>query len=991
MAPERLKRKLSAILSADVEGYSRLMAEDEAATVRTLNSYRATMTSLIEDHRGRVVDSPGDNLLAEFISVVDAVQCAVEIQQVLKAKNAELPENRRMAFRIGINLGDVIEEGDRIYGDGINIAARIEGLAEGGGICISGSAYEQIENKLALGYEDLGEHRVKNIAKPIRVYRVPMEPRVSRGKEAGMRRWQKTALAALAVLVIGTGAITVWNYLLRPSPPPPVEVASVEKKPFPVPKKPSIAVMPFENLSGDPELEYMADGISENIIATISKIPEMIVSARNSTFAYKGKRVKVQQVAEELDVHYALEGSILKSGNRLRVTAQLVDAVTGHHLWTEQYEPETKDLLDMLDEITHEIAIELQVKLTAGKQIRTWAKGTDNLEAWDYVSQSLRLPATKEGNAKARELLEQAVNLDPQYAAAWAWLAFTHIQDADGKWTESPGDSYRRALQLTQKALELDDSNPLAHALLGQFHRGQGQYGKAITEGEKAIALGPKSGLVHALFSNIMHRAGRPDEAIRLVKKAMHLDPYYPAPYLFLLAQACHQAGNYEEALEAWKLLLQRSEKGELWYWYGLVSLPLTCIELGREDEARTYAEELFKDNPNLSLSGVANALRFYKNRAELEHSWSALRKAGIVAPIASTATEYRYKGPPAFTVKYPKGRTEKESLDPARVFKTRTSMGLIEFYIFVDDIPKGMDLADVGPEAVAPVLEKDVGAKVRVLSNEEIKLVDGTKSYKTELEWTHRKGHLVKVLLVSAFKEKKWVQVAGVTVGDPSEIEKLVESLKFTPLTIPVTGNIQQVRGPDNILTTLIFVDIGKDFTGKLPGDIDTITVTGPIGDLPIARNDFSYSPQWREFSISILGSPEIGTYTFTVASGNERGTAADTQSVLRALPIPDTDTFSPSDGQKVSSKSLTFSWGAVDAEVPISYRLDINDLDGNRVYMTDFVQEMLSHTVPVDKLVPGQSYLWRVRVADSSEWVQIQNRATSKWLKVTVVEKSE
>jgi len=297
MVPERLKRKLSAILSADVEGYSRLMAEDEAATVRTLNSYRATMTSLIEDHRGRVVDSPGDNLLAEFISVVDAVQCAVEIQQVLKAKNAELPENRRMAFRIGINLGDVIEEGDRIYGDGINIAARIEGLAEGGGICISGSAYEQIENKLALGYEDLGEHRVKNIAKPIRVYRVPMEPRVSRGKEAGMRRWQKTTLAALAVLIIGTGAITVWNYLLRPSPPPPVEVASVEKKPFPVPKKPSIAVMPFENLSGNPELEYMADGISENIIATISKIPEMIVSARNSTFAYKGKRVKVQQVA----------------------------------------------------------------------------------------------------------------------------------------------------------------------------------------------------------------------------------------------------------------------------------------------------------------------------------------------------------------------------------------------------------------------------------------------------------------------------------------------------------------------------------------------------------------------------------------------------------------------------------------------------------------------------------------------------------------------
>ena len=990
MATERVKRKLSAILSADVEGYSRLMAEDEAATVRTLEAYRETMASFIQDHRGRVVDSPGDNLLAEFGSVVDAVQCAVEIQQVLKAKNAELPENRRMAFRIGVNLGDVIEEGERIYGDGVNIAARIEGLAEGGGICISGSAYEQIENKLALGYEYLGEHTVKNIAKPVRVYRVPMEPRVGKEKEARMKRWQKTALAVLAVLVVVAGAITAWNYLLRPPSPPPVEVASVEKMAFPLPKKPSIAVMPFENLSGDSEQEYIADGISENIIMALSRIPEMFVIARNSTFAYKGKHVGVKQVAEELGVRYVLEGTIQKSGNKIRVTAQLIDATTAHHLWSEQYDRGTEDLFRLLDEITQKIALALQVKLTHGEQVRLWAKGTENLEAWGYLSKGIGLfwRMRKEDNAKARELFEQAVKLDPQYAVAWTWLASTYLLDAAFRWTESPSASYNRSLQLTQKALELDDSNPLAHALLGEFHGHRGQYGKAIAEGEKAIALGPNNALVHWLLADAMQEARRPEEAIELCNKAMRLQPYYPAFYLGTLAVAYHQAGRYEEALAAWKQLLERSRKGEYKRYDALSGLILTSMELEREDEARSYAEELFKIKPTLSLSGLANINRLYGDRAQLERLWTALRKTGIIPPLQSSAEEFRYEGPPAFVVKYPKGRTGRAFKRPETVFKAETHDDLIEFYVYVSDIPNGMKLEDVGPKGFAPTLARDVGARVKVLSNEETELADGTKAFRTEMEWTHRRGFHLRFLLVSAFKKNKFVSVGAVTVGDPREIEKLVESLRFTPLTIPVTGNIQQVRGPDNILNTLIIVDIGKDFTGKLPEDIDTITVTGPGGDLPIARDDFRYSPQFREFWISIFGSPEIGSYTFTVASGNVRGTAADTQSVLRTLPIPDTDTFSPSDEEKVSSKSLTFSWGAVDADVPICYRLDINDLYGNRVYMTDFVEGMLSHTVPVDKLVSGQSYLWRVRVADSSEWVQIQNRANSRWLKFTMAQ---
>ncbi|MGD8692411.1 MAG: adenylate/guanylate cyclase domain-containing protein, partial [Syntrophobacterales bacterium] len=313
MATEDFQRKLTAILSADVKGYSRLMGEDEEATVRTITAHRKVITSVIEKYRGRVVDSPGDNILAEFVSVVDAVQSGVEIQEVIRAKNAELPENRRMEFRIGINLGDVIQEGERIYGDGVNIAARVEGLADPGGICISGSAYEQIENKLALGYDYIGEHTVKNIVKPIRVYRVPTGPETLQ-KVAEERKpapgWQRAAVAVVIALVVVAGGVAIWRSY-RPSTPP-VEIASVEKMAFPLPDKPSIAVLPFVNMSEDPKQEYFSDGITEEIISSLSKIPKLFVIARNSTFAFKGKPVIVKQVAEELGVRYVLEGSVRK-------------------------------------------------------------------------------------------------------------------------------------------------------------------------------------------------------------------------------------------------------------------------------------------------------------------------------------------------------------------------------------------------------------------------------------------------------------------------------------------------------------------------------------------------------------------------------------------------------------------------------------------------------------------------------------------------------
>jgi len=412
---KELRRKLTAILSADVKGYSRLMGEDEVGTIRTLNAYKGMMSNLIQQHHGRVVDAPGDNVLAEFGSVVDAVECAVEIQKDLKTRNAEVPENRRMEFRIGVNLGDVVEEGERIFGDGVNIAARIESLAEAGGVCISGTAFDQVRNKLNLGYEYLGEQTVKNIAVPVRVYRVLMEPeaagKVIVERKAKPTQWQRVAIGLVVVVVIA--AIVIWKLSTPPAPQPEVtprekivapqpekvptvvppsvevapkekvtppqtekvvkpkappapkvEVASKEKMAFPLPDKPSIAVLPFVNMTGDPRQEFFCDGMTEEIITALSKSQYLFVIARTSTFTYKDKPVKVKQVSEELGVRYVLEGSVRREGNRMRITAQLIDALTGSHLWAERYDRDLKDIFALQDEITMKILTELQVKLT---------------------------------------------------------------------------------------------------------------------------------------------------------------------------------------------------------------------------------------------------------------------------------------------------------------------------------------------------------------------------------------------------------------------------------------------------------------------------------------------------------------------------------------------------------------------------------------------------------------------------------------------------
>jgi len=626
---ESFKRKLTAILSADVKGYSRLMGDDEAETVKTLTAYRKIMGELIQQHRGSVVDSPGDKILAEFASVVDAVQCAVAVQNEFKARNAELPENRKMEFRIGVNLGDVIEEEGRLYGDGVNIAARLEGLADPGGICISKTALDHIESKLPLGYEYLGEQTVKNITKPVGAYRVVLEPRITVvGAEKKKRPTRKRALfLSIAVfLILALGAAAIWQLVLRPSPTP-VEKADPKKMAHALPDRPSIAVLPFVNMSEDPKQEYFSDGLTEEIITALSKVPKLFVIARNSTFTYKGKPVKVNQVAEELGVRYVLEGGVRKAGDRVRVTAQLIDALSGHHLWAERYDRDLKDIFALQDALTMKILTALQVKLTEGEYARIAAKGTENLQAYLKVQQALEpfYTMTKEGFAEARRLFEEAIALDPKYAAAYVYLGATHFMDARMGTSKSPQESLKFAFEYITKAKALDDSYSAASSLLGFLYLMKRESDKAIAECERAISLEPNSGPAHMWMSLIFHFAGNHEEAVRHAEQALRMDPF-PAGWWFrALGMAYFGAGRYEEAIAAYKKALQRAPDDILTH------LPLTTAYswAGRPGEARTQAAEVLRLTPKFSLEEQAKR-SLYRNQADRERYFEGLRKAGI-------------------------------------------------------------------------------------------------------------------------------------------------------------------------------------------------------------------------------------------------------------------------------------------------------------------------------------------------------------------------
>jgi adenylate cyclase len=626
MAPQDLERKLTAILSADVEGYSRLMRDDEEATVRTLTDYRRTMASLIQQYRGRVVDSPGDNLLAEFASVVDAVNCAVEIQRELAKRNAELPEDRRMDFRIGLNLGDVVTEGERIYGDGVNIAARMEGLAEGGGICLSGTVYDAIENKIGLEYEDLGQQEVKNISKPVRAYRVVM------GKEGGQKKtsrvWRKVAIALglIVVLLAGTAGV-IWNVYFRL---PEVKGVTSGMEDFELPEGPSVAVLPFVNMSGDPEQEYFSDGLTDTIISGLSAVRGLLVIARNSTFVYKDRPVKVQNVARELGAQYVVEGSVQKTKHRGRITVQLIDASTGHHVWSDTYEKDLKDIFALQDEITLEIMRAVGMEIVGGGQagvvspppsgsLKVVMKGAKALE---YLYRF-----NKEDNILGRQELEEAIALDPEYAVLYSMLAISHFMDLWYQTSESPLISFAQASKNTKKALALNDEDWGAHFALSHFYFFRNEHDKAIASAERAIALNPNAAEAYSLLGFLLTYFGNTEEGIRLLEKAIRLNPIFPAQYLHLLGNAYWFLGQYEDSIELYKKVLKRSPNHLLAH----INLTATYSASGRQEEARQQAQELLRLDPAFSLDRWAERVSpLFEDKSQAEQYIADLRKAGL-------------------------------------------------------------------------------------------------------------------------------------------------------------------------------------------------------------------------------------------------------------------------------------------------------------------------------------------------------------------------
>jgi adenylate cyclase len=585
MNTERAKRKLSAILSADVKGYSRLMGEDEVGTVRTLKERREVMSKLIKEYRGRVVDSPGDNLLAEFASVVDAVESAIEIQRQLKAKNAEIPEKRRMEFRIGINLGDVIEEGERIYGDGVNVAARIEGLALPGGVCVSGTAYDHVENKVVADFEYMGEQAVKNIRKPVRVYRV----RTERGVPDVAMKQEVT-----------------------------------------LPDEPSIAVLPFVNMSGDPKQEFFSDGITEEIITALSKVPHLFVISRESTFFYKGKPLKVKQVADDLGVRYVLEGSVQRSADRIRINAQLIDALTGRHIWAERYDRQLTDIFALQDEITMKILAAIQVKLTQGEQassIEKHFKGEKGLDCYLKFLEGMNCleGLNVDGTRVGRRIIEEAMEMCPENPMTFTAMGRVHGLEYWLGLEKSPQESIEKGIDFTQKALALEDSLSFAHQLLSSFYTLKGEHEKAMAEGERAVALEPGGAGSHLAYGMSLMYAGQSEEAIPVLQRAIRLNPLGESTYLLHLGHAYLTTGRFEKAVSEYKKALQRAPDNL----FAHLCLTGIYFGMGIEQEARAEAAEVLRINPKFSVDAYTKRLPF-RDRSAINKFSDALRKAGL-------------------------------------------------------------------------------------------------------------------------------------------------------------------------------------------------------------------------------------------------------------------------------------------------------------------------------------------------------------------------
>jgi adenylate cyclase len=579
----RPKRKLAAILSADVKGYSRLTEADEEGTHRTLKAYRDAMAAQIAWHDGRVVGTAGDSVLAEFMSSVEAVRCAAAVQDELAKRNAELPQNKRLEFRIGINLGEVILERDGIYGDSVNVAARLQALAEPGGICVSGSIYDQVRDKLPFGYAFLGEQLLKNIEKPVRLFSVRPDRR-----DAGM----SDAASSL-------------------------------------PDRLSVAVLPFDNFSGDPARERLADGLAEDLITELARFRDLFVIARQSTFAYKGKAMDVRQVGRELGARYVLEGSVETTPKRLRITAQLIDAATGGHVWSERYDRLLDDIFAVRDEVAQTIVGTIGGSdgrlVRAAQEITRRKAPSRDLQAYDcyLLANEHFWRGTREDNAEARRLAERAVALDPSFACAYARLATAHYNDAMKGWSTSADQSWEQFHALVRTAVTLDDADGASYLLLGLSYFKKGQVPQGAAAWERALALSPnEAGVLMTVGVDLGITLGRAEEGVELIKRAMRLNPHHPEWYIRSLGYALYYAQRYDDAITAYSRLRNRDLSCHL-------HLALSYAQLGRDIEAAVEAAEVLNLEPDFSARCFAEN-DYYTYGPALELFLDGARKAGL-------------------------------------------------------------------------------------------------------------------------------------------------------------------------------------------------------------------------------------------------------------------------------------------------------------------------------------------------------------------------
>ena len=583
-----MERRLAAIFSADVVGYSRLMAADEAGTLARLKKNHAEcIEPRIAAHNGRIVKLMGDGVLAEFASVVDAVACAAEIQDANVACNAAVQDDRRIVLRIGVNLGDVIVEDGDIFGDGVNVAARLQEAAAPGGVCLSEDAYRQVRGKLDLDFKDLGELSLKNLPEPVHAYAVG---------PAGARAAPGAASAAESLQL---------------------------------PDKPSIAVLPFENMSGDPEQEYFSDGMTEDIIIALSRVRWFFVIARNSSFAYKGKPTDVKQLARELGVRYVLEGSVRKGGARLRITAQLIDGATGNHVWARRYDRELADIFELQDEITETIVGAIEPELGKAERERAKSKKPGNLDAWDVYQRGMShlYRYTKADLVEARALFGEAVELDAELGAAYSGLAEAYYFEVVYGFAASVADNREKAIGPARRAVAIDAEDAGAHCTLGRVHYLRREHDAAILELEAALELNPSLALAHYGVGTVMVFSGRADESFPHLETAIRLSPRDPNMGSFLVrsADAKYLMGDYEGAVEgALKALRQPN-----FQWSRYAVLLAALGQLGRTDEAARYLDETLANRPDFTVSFVRDT-HLFGSAEDFDHYLDGLRKAGV-------------------------------------------------------------------------------------------------------------------------------------------------------------------------------------------------------------------------------------------------------------------------------------------------------------------------------------------------------------------------